>query len=74
MTSQNFRTLADSLDIVQYPSGLNAIFDNTTIAIRQLLNVDRVAIFKLDPDTNRSGEFIVEDVATGVSSVLTKQI
>ncbi|NEQ51902.1 MAG: GAF domain-containing protein, partial [Leptolyngbya sp. SIO3F4] len=43
-------------------------------ANRQLLNVDRVAIFKLDPDTNRSGEFIVEDVATGVSSVLTKQI
>ncbi|MBT9316924.1 GAF domain-containing protein [Leptothoe spongobia] len=74
MTSQKFKTLADRINIIQRPLALNAIFDNTTVAIRQLLNVDRVAIFKFDPGTNLSGEFIVENVAMGVSSVLTKRI
>ena len=58
---------------IRRPLELNTIFQDTTIEIRQLLNVDRVAIFRFHPDANGVGEFIAEDVAEGCVSVLNKQ-
>ncbi|ESA32179.1 gaf sensor signal transduction histidine kinase [Leptolyngbya sp. Heron Island J] len=55
------------------PETIDNILKETTIEIRQLLAVDRVAIFRFHPDTNWNGEFIAEDVAEGYVSVLVKQ-
>ena len=58
---------------IHRPLELDTIFKNTTIEIRQLLTVDRVAIFKFYPDTHWDGKFIAEDVAAGYPSALAAQ-
>ncbi len=50
---------------------LKTIFQTTTQEIRHHLNSDRVAIFRFHADW--SGEFIIDSVAPGWSSVLQKQ-
>lgn len=43
--------------------------------IRQLMQVGRVGLFQFDVDSNYSaGEFVVEDVAAGVPSAISKKI
>ena len=43
--------------------------------IREMLQADRVGLFQFDPETNYSvGEFVAEDVATGVRSAMTAKI
>ncbi len=43
--------------------------------IRQMMRADRVGLFQFDADKNYSvGEFVVEDVAVGVRSVVANQI
>ena len=71
--SQKFKTFSDSINRIRRPVALDTIIETTAIDIRQLLNVDRVAIFRFEPDTDGEGEFIAEDVAQGCSSVLTKR-
>lgn len=60
--------LRESLD-------LNTIFTTTTIEVRQLLNADRVSIFRFYPDSEwTEGEFVSEDVLPEFHSALMTQI
>jgi PAS domain S-box-containing protein len=64
-TTQRIR---ESLDLA-------TIFNTATQEIRQLINADRVGIFKFDPDSNfNDGEFVSESVVTGFNSVLEAKI
>nr|MBX2861952.1 GAF domain-containing protein [Leptolyngbyaceae cyanobacterium MAG.088] len=54
--------------------GIDTIFKDTAVEIRQLLNVDRVAIFQFVPGTDWDGSFIAEDVVSGYSSVLDEKV
>ncbi len=53
---------------------LGTIFQTTVTELRQLLKVDRVGIFRFDPDHNWEGELIYEDVVQGWVSGLEKKV
>ena len=51
------------------------IFDTTSTSIRQLLNADRVGVFRFTPDSGwDEGEFVAEDVATEYPSVMAAKV
>lgn len=50
---------------------LDTIFKTTTKEVRSLLNVDRVAVYRFNP--NWSGEFIAESVASGWGNLVEGQ-
>ncbi|MEM9265153.1 MAG: GAF domain-containing protein [Cyanobacteria bacterium P01_F01_bin.13] len=70
---QTFEPLADSIDWSVRPLDFNTTLENVVVEIRQLLKVDRVAVFKFTPDTDRKGKFIAEDVVEGYLSLLAKE-
>ena len=53
---------------------LNAIFKTTAAEVRQLLQVDRVAVFRFYLEQDWEGEFVAEDVADPWRSVLTDKV
>ncbi len=54
---------------------LSIIFDTACQEIQQLLQCDRVGIFKFDPDSNfDDGEFVAESVVDGFSSAMEVHI
>jgi PAS domain S-box-containing protein len=54
---------------------LATIFNTATQEIRQLINADRVGIFKFDPDSNfNDGQFVSESVVAGFKSALETKI
>lgn len=54
---------------------LNTIFTTVTRSVREVLKVDRVGIYRFDPDSDFSvGEFVAEDVSEEVPSALATQI
>ena len=54
---------------------LSIIFDTDCQEIQQLLQCDRVGIFKFDPDSNfDDGEFVAESVVDGFSSAMEVHI
>ena len=64
--------IAERLRISQ---NLSKTLKSTVQDIRQLLKADRVGLFQFDPDKNYSvGEFVVEDVATGVISAMATKV
>lgn len=73
VTAQKFKALADSINHIWRPLALDTILQTTTVELRQLLKVDRVAIFRFNSDTDWEGKFIAEDVAAGCLSIMTKQ-
>ena len=56
--------IRQSIDIVRQSSDINSIFQVTTQDIRQLLKVDRAAIYRFNP-VDWSGDFIYESVTSG---------
>lgn len=65
--AQRERALATTVEKIRQTLDLNTIFANSTQETRRLLEVDRVAIYRFDPDW--SGEFVAESVASGWSPV-----
>jgi light-regulated signal transduction histidine kinase (bacteriophytochrome) len=65
MLSRIVTKIRDSLDI-------ETIFRTTTEEVRQLLNADRVVVYRFEADW--SGEFVAESVADGWVSLLEKQL
>lgn len=60
--------IRNSLDV-------ETIFKTTAIEVRQLLNADRVAVFRFDPASGwDEGEFVSEDVLPGFASAMTAKI
>ncbi|MDJ0617422.1 MAG: GAF domain-containing protein [Calothrix sp. MO_192.B10] len=53
---------------------LDVICQTTVVEVRQLLQADRVGIFRFDPENDWEGEFLYEDVAEGWSSAIAKKV
>lgn len=57
------KTVSKVVDRIRRTPEVNAVFDNTTQEVRNVLNADRVALYKFYEDW--SGEFVAESVASG---------
>ena len=69
------QALASITDRIRSSLDLETIFKTTAAEIRQLLNADRVGIFRFTPETGwDEGEFVAEDVAPGVVSALAAKV
>ncbi|MCC5666681.1 GAF domain-containing protein [Nostoc sp. CHAB 5784] len=66
------RTIAITIEKIRQSLDLESIFHTTTGELRQLLNADRVAIYRFNPDW--SGEFVFESVAEGWISLIHEQL
>ncbi|BBD69838.1 GAF sensor signal transduction histidine kinase [Nostoc commune NIES-4072] len=66
------KTIAITIEKIRQSLDLENIFHTTTGELRQLLNADRVAIYRFNPDW--SGEFVFESVAEGWISLIDEQL
>ncbi|MCC5659655.1 GAF domain-containing protein [Nostoc sp. XA010] len=66
------RTIAITIEKIRQSLDLENIFHTTTGELRHLLNGDRVAIYRFNPDW--SGEFVFESVAEGWISLIDEQL
>ncbi len=64
--------MRQSIDIVRQSSDISSVFQVTTQDIRQLLKVDRAAIYRFRPDW--SGDFIYESISSGWSKLVGTEI
>ncbi|MEH2039753.1 GAF domain-containing sensor histidine kinase [Nostoc sp.] len=65
------KIIAITIEKIRQSLDLESIFHTTTAELRQLLNADRVAIYRFNPDW--SGEFVFESVAEGWVSLIEQQ-
>lgn len=65
------KAVAAIIDKIRRSLDINTIFQTTTQEARHLLNADRVAIYRFNPDW--SGEFVVESVAEGWKPLVQEQ-
>ncbi len=65
------KTIAKTIEKIRQSLDLESIFRISTAELRLLLNADRVAIYRFNPDW--SGEFVFESVAEGWSSLIYEQ-
>ena len=73
--TERYRALFRVISRIRESLDLNTIFTATAIEVRQLLNADRVAVFRFDPDSGYDeGEFISEDINPEFKSVLTAHV
>ncbi|MBF2014604.1 MAG: GAF domain-containing protein [Rivularia sp. T60_A2020_040] len=61
--SQEFKSISKVIDKIQSASSLDKLLRTTTQEIRQLIQCDRLAVYRFNADW--SGEFIAESVANG---------
>ncbi|MGL5058380.1 MAG: GAF domain-containing protein [Microcoleus sp.] len=66
------RTLAGVIERIRQTLNIDKIFSATTQEVRQILNCDRVAVYRFLPDW--SGEFVSESVAEGWIPLVTDKI
>ncbi|QMS87608.1 GAF domain-containing protein [Nostoc edaphicum CCNP1411] len=66
------KTIAITIEKIRQFLDLESIFHTSTAELRQLLNADRVAIYRFNPDW--SGEFVFESVAEGWISLIDEQL
>jgi GAF domain-containing protein len=66
------KTIAKTVEKIRQSLDLESIFRTTTEELRQLLNADRVAIYRFNSDW--SGEFVFESVAEGWVKLMQKQL
>ncbi|MDJ0659023.1 MAG: GAF domain-containing protein [Crocosphaera sp.] len=75
MMVQQERALGEVIDKIRRTLDLGTIFQTAVTEVRQLLQADRVAIFKFDPDSEFAlAELISEDVAPGYPCALQEQV
>ncbi|MCA1993367.1 MAG: response regulator [Coleofasciculus sp. S288] len=70
-SAQRERAIAKVIQRMRQTLDIDAIFTATTDELRQLLKCDRVAIYQFNSDW--SGEFVAESVASGWTSLITAQ-
>ncbi|AKG20740.1 GAF domain-containing sensor histidine kinase [Calothrix sp. 336/3] len=68
------KALTEIISRIKKSLDLQIIFQTTINEVRQLLNADRVVIFRFDTNTNWEGEFICEDVVYGCESAITEKV
>ncbi|MCU0546268.1 MAG: GAF domain-containing protein [Oscillatoriaceae cyanobacterium Prado104] len=66
------RTLARVIERIRQTLNIDKIFSATTQEVRQILNCERVAVYRFFPDW--SGEFVSESVAEGWIPLVTEKI
>ncbi|MEH2372121.1 GAF domain-containing sensor histidine kinase [Nostoc sp.] len=66
------KTIAITIEKIRQFLDLESIFRTSTVELRQMLNADRVAIYRFNPDW--SGEFVFESVAEGWISLMEQQL
>ncbi|WP_341530533.1 GAF domain-containing protein [Nostoc sp. UHCC 0302] len=75
LVAEQQQTLATVITKVRESLDLNAIFETTTQQLRQVLNADRVVVFRFYSESNYGGgEVIAEDVASCFPSTLTVKV
>jgi two-component system, NtrC family, sensor kinase len=63
------------VDRIRSSLDLDTLFNTTATEIRELLNADRVGVFRFEPDSGwDDGEFVAEDVAANFSSALAEKV
>ena len=68
-------TLFDVVMRLRSPIELSTIFRDTAIEVRELLQADRVGMFRFDPASGwNDGEFVSEDVDPAFSSAMAQKI
>lgn len=65
------RAIATVVQKMRQTLDINTIFSATTCELRQVLNCDRVAIYRFNPDW--SGEFVAESMADGWIPLIAEQ-
>ncbi|MEH2407746.1 GAF domain-containing protein [Nostoc sp.] len=65
------KTIAITIEKIRQFLDLESIFHTCTAELRQMLNADRVAIYRFNPDW--SGEFVFESVAEGWISLIDEK-
>ena len=61
--AQREKSVAKVIDKIRQSADVDNIFKTTTQEVRQLLQADRIAVYRFSPDW--SGEFVAESVASG---------
>ncbi len=70
-SAERERAVAKIIDRLRQSLDINTIFKTSTLDVRLLLKVDRVGIYRFNPDW--SGEFVLESVAPNWAPLLEKQ-
>jgi GAF domain-containing protein len=68
------RTLMAVISRIRASLDLDIIFQTTATELRQLLQADRVGVFRFNPDQPWAGQLVAEDVVAGVPSALAQAI
>ncbi|MGB2926361.1 MAG: GAF domain-containing protein [Limnothrix sp.] len=69
------QTLTGVIDKIRSSNDLETIFETTATEVRQLLNADRVGVFRFFPESGwNEGEFVAENLAEGIASVLGEKV
>jgi PAS domain S-box-containing protein len=69
------RSLAQVIDKIRRTLDLETIFQTTVMEVRQLLQADRVAVYRFDTDSHyRRGEIVSEDVDNRFNSALAAKV
>lgn len=66
------KTIARTIEKIRQSLDLESIFHTTTAELRQVLNTDRVVIYRFNPDW--SGEFVFESVSPGWVTLIEEQL
>ncbi|MCC5610341.1 GAF domain-containing protein [Nostoc sp. CHAB 5834] len=68
------KTLTSVITRIRESLDLDTIFQTTVTEVRQMLQADRVAVFRLDPQKDWEGEFISEDFVAECNSVVAEKV
>ncbi len=75
LTTQQEQLISKIIDRLRKATDLPHALKVVVHDIREMLQADRVGMYQFDPETNYSvGEFVVEDVATGVRSAMATRV
>lgn len=72
--SDKQKALSGVISRIRESLDIDTIFKTTVTEVRQLLNTDRVGVFRFYPELGWEGKFIYEDVAQGWTSALTTKV
>jgi len=68
------KTLTSVITRIRESLDLDTIFQTTVTEARQMLQADRVGVFRFDPQKDWEGEFISEDVVPECNSVIAERV
>ncbi|MEM7555003.1 MAG: GAF domain-containing protein [Cyanobacteria bacterium P01_A01_bin.84] len=74
-SNQQQKLLFDVVTKIRESLDVNTIFQTVTRELRQVLNTNRVGVYRFDPDSKyNEGEFITEDITDTIPSAIAAKI